>query len=327
MQTNYNNLFKMVIGFIIDRLSIISVSLFIAFVLSTCHDERVVPSYEDAAQSVSEHRRGKSDHVDPFADLVVEDGVIDEGQCCQNPARLIGPWILLDAREPWASVQLGLNGYVVMDMGAGEEIVQGKGPDLMVVEYDGTLLSGGVNGAAEPYSVWVSNAPTGPFVSLGEATGTGFFELAGKGLSSARYVKIQAEGGPWRGADIQSLVAMNMAGARFEMIPHIIKRGQGRPLMARFQFREHIDVASVSIVVVASIGQLPPTDEVPYTTDLNIEGRLHRNGTFIQFNRGEFLEAATDGENLVVALKVITRSGEVRYLFDLVSVVSHRTRL
>ncbi len=326
MKTNYNNLFKMVIGFINDRLSIISASLLLAFVLSNCHDERVVPSYEDAAQSVSEHRRGESGHVDPFADLVIEDGVIDEGQCCQNPTGLIGPWPLLDAGAA-AGVQLGTNGYVVMDMGAGEEIVQGKGPELMVVEFDGTLLGGGVNGLAETYSVWISNDQTGPFVRLGEATGTGFFEIGGSGLSKARYVKIQDEGGGSRGADPHALVAFNMAGARFQILPHIIIRGHRRPLMARFQFKEHLDVASVSIVVVAGIGQQPPTDEVPYTTDLNIEGRLVRDGTFIQFNRREFLEAAPDGHNLVVALKVITRSGEVRYLFDLVSVVSHRTRL
>jgi len=117
MKGIYDKLFKV----IITRLSIANATLFVLFILSNCHDERIIPSYESVAQSVSEHKNG-------------------------------------------------------------------------------TLLGGGVNGLAESYSVWVSNTPTGPFVSLGEATGTGFFELAGNGLSSARYVKIQDEIGGSRGA-------------------------------------------------------------------------------------------------------------------------------
>ncbi len=203
----------------------------------------------------------------------------------------------------------------------GEEILQDEGPDLMVIEFDGTLLGGGVGGLAEAYSVWASNTSEGPFVKLGEATGTGFFELDGKGLSSARFIKIEDEGGGSRGADPHSLVALHMAAARFEMIPNALRRGETEPLMAQLQLINHIEVTHASIVVIAGIGQLPPTDEVPYTTDVNIEGRLIHDGSFIQFNSQEFFEIAPDRDNLVVVLKIITHSGDTLYLFDLVNVV------
>lgn len=101
-----------------------------------------------------------------------------------DPTRAIG------APDDWnaGAVAIGILGnYITMDMGAGEEVTDGLGDDLIVLEMG--RLSGGV---PERYRVLVSNAPMGPFTPVAEGAGEQAFDLAGSGVSSARYVRIES---------------------------------------------------------------------------------------------------------------------------------------
>jgi hypothetical protein len=111
--------------------------------------------------------------VDPFADAVVEDGVNDQGQGFPDPAGVLGIIQLFDPAKTPPVLGVGVNGYVVVDMGEGEEIYNGSGIDFMVIEADGSLLASGF-GAPEPFTVSISNSSSGPFVNIGTANGSGY---------------------------------------------------------------------------------------------------------------------------------------------------------
>jgi uncharacterized repeat protein (TIGR03803 family) len=71
---------------------------------------------------------------------------------------------------------------LILDMGSGQEIVDGAGPDFKVFALSGS------------YTVAVANTPyTSSFILIpGTFSGTQQFDLAGTGLTSARYVRVTA---------------------------------------------------------------------------------------------------------------------------------------
>ena len=79
------------------------------------------------------------------------------------------------------------DGWVIVDMGLGEEIIDLDGPDLRVYEIDYCYHP---EWLAEPYEVLVSNNMK-EWQSLGEGNGITDFDLAKANMSEARYVKIQ----------------------------------------------------------------------------------------------------------------------------------------
>lgn len=92
---------------------------------------------------------------------------------------------------------LGKNGWVVLDM--GDTIVNKPGDDLRVVEDDGTN---------EGYTVWAGATVDGPWVSLGNGTGTTSFDLGS--VDKARYLKIKDSGSgsttvPDAGVDVDAV--------------------------------------------------------------------------------------------------------------------------
>ncbi len=80
---------------------------------------------------------------------------------------------------------IGENGYVVIDMGPKGVIFDDQREDVTVYEADGTK---------EPFGLYASNDPFGPFRFLGDGIGTASFDLQGSGLTSARYFKIVDKG-------------------------------------------------------------------------------------------------------------------------------------
>jgi hypothetical protein len=107
---------------------------------------------------------------DPFADAVVE----SESEWYINKDNAIGAPDNLSA-----TVYLGYsNGYLTLDMGKGEEIVDGAGIDFKVVASGGT------------YAVSVSKDFGQGFFTLGYGSGNSTYDLSLSGLSSARYVQI-----------------------------------------------------------------------------------------------------------------------------------------
>ena len=144
--------------------------------------------------------------VDPYADTVVAAHIKTAGNSRADPVLILGR-----PRGAADTVAIGGPGYwIVLDMGENEEIVDGSGNDLRV--YEVGVLLGGVD---EEYDIYASNSPTGPWTYLGQGIAVSVFDLAGSGLSTARYVRIEdlstRTGIPYPGSDIDALQALNMA--------------------------------------------------------------------------------------------------------------------
>ncbi len=304
-------------------------ALLVAFLLTSvigCDQEHAVAPDLEEEVLPSPHARpalGKSavsSDVDPFADIVVENGINDQGQGFLDPAGILGNLEVLDPFKSPPVTGLGISGFAVVDMGEGEEITNGPGFDFLVVEADGSLLGAGF-GVPEPLTVSVSNAPTGPFVDLGTTNGNGFFDLNGTGLPRARYVRLQDAGGFFpSGADIQGIAAFNFKGADFRLTPTTIQRDtESDHVTGHLQVPYGFDVGAASIVLVAAIDQPSPTPP-PFFSTLDIPGTLVGKGGVVKFDKAEFLDEAVDGDDIVVAVKLTSVSGEVLYLFDLVNV-------
>ncbi|MFQ5977026.1 MAG: aryl-sulfate sulfotransferase [Candidatus Heimdallarchaeota archaeon] len=75
------------------------------------------------------------------------------------------------------------NGYLTLDMGLHEEIIDGSGPDFMVVAQGGN------------YTVLVGNDLSQPLSLLGMGKGNQSFNLADAGIASVRYVRIEYRAG------------------------------------------------------------------------------------------------------------------------------------
>jgi carboxypeptidase D len=93
---------------------------------------------------------------------------------------------------PWSlgfpdnvSLSIGVDGWIVQDLGAGYEVVNGPGYDFIVYEGDTS---------PEGYSVYGGNDCHGPWYYIGEGTGTAEFDLSESVLNEARYLKIVDDG-------------------------------------------------------------------------------------------------------------------------------------
>jgi hypothetical protein len=147
--------------------------------------------------------------VDPYADAVVSAHVLAAGNTCADPTAALGrPRTAPGMKEDFLSIG-GPTYWVVFDMGAGEEIVDGPGNDLRVYEVGYEL--GGVD---EEHDVYVSNSPTGPWTYLGQGVAVSELDLTGSGLSTARYVRIEdlstKTPGDYPGSDIDAVQALHM---------------------------------------------------------------------------------------------------------------------
>ena len=71
------------------------------------------------------------------------------------------------------------SGYITLDMGRNEEIIDGEGNDFIVFSESGE------------YSCWVGNDLESVFTIIGIGQGNSYFDLSSVGFSSARYVRIE----------------------------------------------------------------------------------------------------------------------------------------
>jgi carboxypeptidase T len=107
------------------------------------------------------------------------------------------PWVL--GMPDTKSYAMGPSGRIILDMGQGTEIVDGTGPDVRVTEYPN---------ASHAVQCSVSNSWTGPWTSLGSGNGTCSFDLAGHGISLARYVLLRSGAS---GYSLDAVEALNHA--------------------------------------------------------------------------------------------------------------------
>lgn len=110
-------------------------------------------------------------------------------------------------------------GYVIVDMGSNELILDEEGDDLRVYETDQVFY--GID-TPESYEVFVSQDMQ-TWVSLGEGKGTSEFDLADSKLKWARYVKIEDrennKSGRSPGADIDAIEALHFGEESKSAVP------------------------------------------------------------------------------------------------------------
>ena len=96
----------------------------------------------------------------------------------------------------FATIYVGYaNGYLTLDMGENEEIIDGLSNDFTVYA------------SGDEYSVSVSPSLTVDFIFLGTGTGTRSFDLSSSGLSEVQYVKITLISGV--SVEIDAIEAIN----------------------------------------------------------------------------------------------------------------------
>jgi len=147
--------------------------------------------------------------VDPYADAVVDANIKGSGNGHTDTLQTLGR---PNGTLYYDYVSVGGPGHwITLDMGEGEEVIDGPGNDFRIYEV-GKILGG----ADEEYDVSVSNSPDGPWTYIGEGWTTSVFDLAGSGLDSARYVRIDdlstRTGDPTPGSDIDAVQNLNMVG-------------------------------------------------------------------------------------------------------------------
>jgi hypothetical protein len=169
--------------------------------------------------------QGPSPGANAYANSVVDYQVYGARNTHTDPNTLLG--------TPCSGSDLSLGGgWVIVDMGAGEEIVDAEGADLKVCESEDNPHCNG--GSASPYRVFVSNSPSGPWVSIGNGNGVSEFDISSSGFTSVRYVRVEDRSSgqpdnssPTPGADIAGFEALHMA---TYTISGRVTDGSGNPL-------------------------------------------------------------------------------------------------
>jgi len=97
------------------------------------------------------------------------------------------------------------NGHVTLDMGPGEEILDGRGIDFTVYARGGEYVVFGSNNLST--SILVGNQVTAPLVLLGEGYYNTSFDLASINLTQVRYLQIVYLGG--EEVELDAVAAIN----------------------------------------------------------------------------------------------------------------------
>lgn len=115
--------------------------------------------------------QSEKNNVDAYANWFIEE---------QSYWYLYGENALGAPDEEFAIIYIDYaNGYLILDMGLNQEILNGTGPDF-------TVITGGGE-----YIVRVGNNFTSPFTILGTGSGNESYDLSAVGFTSARYVWIE----------------------------------------------------------------------------------------------------------------------------------------
>ncbi len=126
----------------------------------------------------------EANFIDPYADRVVDYSGMTQGY----PRYVLGPPALGPIGDSWENyaVQIDMGGYLILDLGPDEEVVNGAGPDLYIEEVDG---EDGANYTGEAFVLHGSMDGIN-WTEIGEGAGDTYFDLSIR-LPWARYLKLE----------------------------------------------------------------------------------------------------------------------------------------
>ncbi len=200
-----------------------------------------VASTDDETVSRTDFVQVVLDPGDPYADSVVE----ERSSWASRMDNAVGA---PDGQFALIYLDYG-NGFITLDMGEGEEIINEEGNDFTVV----------AEGAE--YRVSVSNSLESTFTHLGTYNGTQDIDLNDTRLDSARYVMISY----WDGIEVRldAIVAIH----------HSIPSGDSEPpaLVGPDDFSVHKHEQPITLSWNAS-------DDTPWDYKILINGEVHEQG-------------------------------------------------
>ena len=162
--------------------------------------------------------------IDPYADALIAYNIFPTPENHHgDPVDILGPTRRKTTEYEEDFVSFGGPSYfVVLDMGANEEIIDGDGNDFRVYEVGQAL-----GGTDEEYDVFASNSPSGPWTFVDRGLAVSEFDLDGTGLAEARYLRIEDQsiatnGTHAPGSDIDAVQALNMVTQLCLMPPSLV---------------------------------------------------------------------------------------------------------
>ncbi|MHA1397666.1 MAG: aryl-sulfate sulfotransferase [Candidatus Heimdallarchaeaceae archaeon] len=141
------------------------------------------------------------------------------------------------------------NGYITLDMGEDEEILDGTGDDFTVIAHGGE------------YSVWISNDLSKPPFLLGRASENQSFDLAGSGMSKVRYVRVEYFSGAY--IELDAIFATNY---------NTLNQDNEKPSIQHLQDFELYENQTPIVLTWVLF------DRTPLNYSLYINGRLFESG-------------------------------------------------
>ncbi len=125
----------------------------------------------------------EANFVDPYADRVIDHSGMSEGY----PRYVVGSPSSGPIPSPWEdySVRIEVGGFLTLDLGPGEEALNGSGTDIFVEEVDSEDLTG----SDDPY-VLSGSVDGVTWLEIGQGAGDEHFDLEGI-MYKARYLRIE----------------------------------------------------------------------------------------------------------------------------------------
>jgi hypothetical protein len=125
---------------------------------------------------------------DPYADMLLPE---------RSSWYLFGDYAIGAPDGKYAIIYLDYgNGYIVLDMGKHEEIIDGVGDDFKIVARGGN------------YTISVSTTLTSAFQTIGHDIGNQSFDLSSLGVDEIRYIRIEYREG--NSVELDAIVAINV---------------------------------------------------------------------------------------------------------------------
>ena len=199
---------------------------------------------------------------------------------------------------------VGSGGFIVLDLGAGHEIVDGEGDDFTVTE---ALFPEDLE--PEPYEVYAGDAYDQELL-IGTATGTASFDLGNAGVAETRYLKIQdisMSGAqlPFAGVDLDGITVMS-GGSGGVLYP-------SDDLPETTGFELHYTFPNPSSGLTSISFTIPYTSEIELSI-YDVSGRLVetlREGSIETGNHNESWDPGAEIADGIYFIKLSTEEGTI----------------